>query len=65
LATVLVKRRLAALGDRAGILFRVEFADGSHYQNGSGTPAFTIGCTSVRPSCTAPSHIRTYFFDGD
>ncbi len=42
MATGPVKRRMAALGERSLICFRVEFADGSHYQNIAGTPAFTI-----------------------
>ena len=42
MAYAAVKRKMAVLGDRTRIVFRVEFADGSHYQNGTGTPAFTV-----------------------
>jgi cyclopropane-fatty-acyl-phospholipid synthase len=69
MATVLVKRRLAALGDRAGILFRVEFADGSHYQNGAGTPAFTIvirkRAAELRTALFGHIGLIESYFDGD
>ncbi|HWH48543.1 MAG TPA: cyclopropane-fatty-acyl-phospholipid synthase family protein [Burkholderiales bacterium] len=42
MAYAAVKRKMAVLGDRTPIVFRVEFADGSHYQNGTGAPAFTV-----------------------
>jgi cyclopropane-fatty-acyl-phospholipid synthase len=60
---------MAELGDRAGIVFRVEFADGSHYQNGAGTPAFTIvihkRAAELRTALFGHMGFIESFFDGD
>jgi cyclopropane-fatty-acyl-phospholipid synthase len=69
MATGLVRRKMAGLGDRAGILFRVEFANGSHYQNGAGTPAFTIvihkRAAELRTALFGHMGFIESFFDGD
>jgi cyclopropane-fatty-acyl-phospholipid synthase len=69
MAYAAVKRRMAALGDRTGIVFRVEFADGSHYQNGSGTPAFTAvirnRAAGIRTALFGHIGFIESYFDGD
>ena len=69
MATGAVKRRMAALGDRSGIVFRVEFADGSHYQNGAGAPAFTIvihkRAAELRIALFGHIGFIESYFDGD
>ena len=40
--TGLVRNRMAALGIRVETCFRLQFADGTHYQNRDGAPAFII-----------------------
>ena len=69
MATGAVKRKMAALGDRADILFRVEFANGSHYQNGAGTPAFTVvirkRAAEFRTALFGHMGFIESFFDGD
>lgn len=42
MVTGLIRRKMALLGSRTGICFRVEFADDSHYQNREGPPLFTV-----------------------
>ena len=40
--TGLVRNRMVALGSRVETCFRLQFADGTHYQNRDGAPAFII-----------------------
>jgi len=69
MATGAVKRKMAALGDRSGIAFRVEFANGAHYQNGAGAPAFTIvihkRAAELRIALFGHIGFIESYFDGD
>ena len=40
--TAMVRNRMSALGEGVETCFRVQFADGTHYQNRPGTPVFSI-----------------------
>ena len=69
MATGAVKRRMAALGEGSGVVFRVEFANGSHYQNGAGAPAFTIvihkRAAELRIALFGHIGFVESYFDGD
>src|SRR6186713_722133 len=43
-----VRRRMLALGDRVAICFRLQFSNGSQYQNRPGTPVFTLIMRNAR-----------------
>jgi cyclopropane-fatty-acyl-phospholipid synthase len=64
-----VRDRMSALGSRAGTCFRLQFADGTQYQNREGAPAFTIIIRSPRARWRILlfGHIGLLesYFDGD
>jgi cyclopropane-fatty-acyl-phospholipid synthase len=46
--TEFVRRRMLAMGDRVETCFRLQFSDGSQYQNRPGTPVFTLIMRNAR-----------------
>ncbi len=64
-----VRNRMSALGDNVETCFRLTFADGSHYQNRGGAPAFDIVIRRARAQWRILlfGHIGLMesYFDGD
>jgi len=64
-----VRNRMSALGSGVQTCFRLQFADGSHYQNRAGTPAFSIVIRRARAAwrILTSGHIGLLesYFDGD
>lgn len=63
-----VGRLLQAIGKRTQVCFRVEFSDGSQYQNRSGPPAFTIkfknSAAQLQPVVFGHVGLLDAYFDG-
>ena len=64
-----VRERMSALGNRVETCFRLQFADGTDYQNRAGAPAFTIIMRRARAGWRILlfGHIGLMesYFDGD
>ena len=67
--TGLVRNRMSALGSGVDTCFRLQFADGSHFQNRTGQPVFTIILRRARAGLRVLlfGHIGLLesYFDGD
>jgi cyclopropane-fatty-acyl-phospholipid synthase len=67
--TGLVRDRMSAFGSRVETCFRLQFADGTQYQNRTGTPAFVIVIRRARAGLRIVlfGHIGLMesYFDGD
>jgi len=67
--TALVRDRMSAFGSRVETCFRLQFADGTQYQNRTGTPAFVIVIRRARAGLRIVllGHIGLMesYFDGD
>jgi cyclopropane-fatty-acyl-phospholipid synthase len=64
-----VRNRMSALGSGVQTCFRLQFSDGSHYQNRAGTPVFSIIMRRARAGwrILSSGHIGLLesYFDGD
>ncbi|HEX4984969.1 MAG TPA: cyclopropane-fatty-acyl-phospholipid synthase family protein [Burkholderiales bacterium] len=64
-----VANLMSALGAGTGVCFRVEFADGSHFQNREATPAFTVKfrkrSAQLRTALQGHIGFLESYFDGD
>ena len=64
-----VAQLMSSLGASTGASFRVEFADGSHYQNGDAAPAFTVRFrnrkSQARTALQGHVGLLESHFDGD
>ncbi len=67
--SAVVRKRMLGMGSRVETCFRLQFADGTHYQNRQGTPEFTIIMHRARAGLRIVlfGHIGLLesYFDGD